>query len=79
MLDALPADAFTFLETRGGERRSPFALGNKMREWCDEAGLPDCTSHGLRKAIARRLAEAGASPHEIMAVTGHTTLAEVTR
>jgi integrase len=41
--------------------------------------LPDCTSHGLRKAISRRLAEAGKSPHEIMSVTGHSTLKEVER
>jgi len=50
-----------------------------MRDWCDEAGLPNCSSHGLRKAIARRMAEAGCTAHEIMAVTGHATLAEVTR
>jgi integrase len=79
VLDALPKNAFTFLEIRDGKSRSPNGFGNKMRAWCDQAGLPNCTSHGLRKAIARRLAEAGASPHEIMAVTGHTTLAEVTR
>ena len=77
VLDALPKDTFTFLETRGGKSRSPNGFGNKMRDWCDQAGLPNCTSHGLRKAIARRLAEAGAPPHEIMAVTGHSTLAEV--
>ncbi|WCR07328.1 tyrosine-type recombinase/integrase [Paracoccus fistulariae] len=50
-----------------------------MRDWCNGAGLPQCTSHGLRKACARRLAEAGAIPHEIMAVAGHETLAEVER
>jgi hypothetical protein len=33
----------------------------------------------LRKAAARRLAEAGCTPHEIMAITGHKTLAEVER
>jgi integrase len=48
-----------------------------MREWCDAAGLPECTSHGMRKAIARRLAEAGATPHMIGAITGHKTLSEV--
>ena len=32
-----------------------------------------------RKAAARRLAEAGCTPHEIMSITGHTTLKEVTR
>jgi retron-type reverse transcriptase len=35
--------------------------------------------HGLRKAACRRLAEAGCTPHEIMAISGHTTLKEVTR
>ena len=64
---------------RLGKVAPPNGLGNLMREWCDQAGLPNCTSHGLRKAIARRLAEAGDSPHEIIAVTGHLTLAEVTR
>jgi integrase len=79
VLDICPKNAFTFLETQNGKSRSPNGLGNMMREWCNEAGLLNCSSHGLRKAIARRLAEAGASPHEIMAVTGHQTLAEVTR
>jgi integrase len=37
------------------------------------AGQP----HGLRKAAAVRLAEAGATSQEIMAITGHTTLAEM--
>lgn len=37
------------------------------------AGLVDCVLHGLRKAAARRLADAGASEHEIMAITGHKT------
>lgn len=48
-----------------------------MREWCNAADLPECSAHGLRKACARRLAEAGATAHEIMSVTGHKTLAEV--
>src|SRR5262249_7833594 len=42
-----------------------------------DAGLPSrCKPHGLRKAAARRLAEAGCSASEIMAITGHKTLAE---
>ncbi len=45
-----------------------------------EAGLPArCKAHGLRKAAARRLAEAGCSASEIAAITGHKTLAEVER
>jgi integrase len=36
-------------------------------------------THGLRKAAARRLAEAGCSANEIAAITGHVTLEEVAR
>ena len=50
-----------------------------MRRWCDGAGLPECTPHGLRKACTRHLAEAGSTPHEIAAVTGLATLKEVER
>lgn len=46
----------------------------------DEAGLPKrCVTHGLRKAAARRLAEAGCTANEIAAITGHATLQEVSR
>lgn len=78
-LDRLPPDQSTFLQTDQGKARTAAGLGNVMRKWCTAAGLEGCTAHGLRKACARRLAEAGASPHEIMAVTGHKTLAEVER
>jgi integrase len=77
--DRLPETAITFLHTAQGRSRTAAGLGNAMREWCDAAGLPECSSHGLRKACARRLAEAGATPHMIQAVTGHKTLAEVER
>jgi integrase len=50
-----------------------------MREECNEAGLPHCSSHGLRKAAARRLAEAGCTEHEIASITGHASLREITR
>ena len=54
-------------------------FGNKFRTWCDEAGLPHCSAHGLRKAAATRLAEAGATEQQIMSITGHRTSQEVTR
>lgn len=78
VLSDLPKDR-PYLTTAYGKSRSPNGLGNLMREWCNAAELPDCSSHGLRKACARRLAEAGATAHEIMSVTGHKTLAEVQR
>jgi integrase len=37
------------------------------------------TAHGLRKAAARRLAEAGCTALQIAAITGHKTLKEVSR
>lgn len=69
----------TFLQTRAGSQRSEKGLGNLMRKWCDDAGLPQCSAHGLRKACARRLAEGGATAPQIMAITGHKTLSEVQR
>jgi site-specific recombinase XerD len=77
-IDACPTKHLTFLHTKHGAPRSAKALGGDFRQWCDAAGLPArCTLHGLRKGGARRLAEAGASTKEIMAITGHKTLAEV--
>jgi len=79
LIDTLPKDAGTFLQTVEGKQRSAKSLTGDMRKWCDAVGLPECTSHGLRKAIARRLAEANAGAHVIAAVTGHKTLSEVQR
>lgn len=73
VLEQLPRDKLTFLETRGGRSRTANGLGTAMRKWCDDAGLPKCAAHGLRKACATRLAEAGATEREIMAWTGHTS------
>lgn len=72
-LDALPAAPIRHLITTAfGKPFSDAGLGNKMRQWCDEAGLPHCTLHGLRKAMSRQLAESGATDAEGKAVTGHT-------
>ena len=68
----------TFLVTSQGEPFSAPGFGNWFREACDEAGLPKgCSAHGLRKAAARRLAEAGCTVHQIASITGHKTLKEV--
>jgi len=50
----------------GGE--SETVLGNWMRERCDEAGLPECTSHGIRKIAA----ENGATEKQMMDLFGWT-------
>jgi hypothetical protein len=48
-----------------------------MREWCDQAGLPQCTAHGLRKALARRTADLGATQQQLKAVGTWSNDAEV--
>jgi hypothetical protein len=51
-----------------------------MADRIGQAGLSErCVTHGLRKAAARRLAEAGCSANEIASITGHVTLEEVAR
>jgi len=71
-LDALPAAPIRFLIiTQFGKPFTDAGLGNRMRKWCDAAGLPHCSIHGLRKACSRRLAENGATDAEGQAVTGH--------
>src|SRR5215831_10598992 len=69
----------TFLLTDGGKPYTVAGFGNWFRRQCREAGLRGCSAHGLRKAAARRLAEAGCSTHEIAAITGHASLREVAR
>ena len=55
-------------------------FGNFLADKIADAGLPDrCVTHGLRKAAARLLAEAGCTANEIAAITGHRTLVEVSR
>lgn len=68
------------LTTQGGKPFSPAGFGNWFRDRCTEAGLPKgYNAHGLRKAACRRLAEAGCSTKQIMAISGHKDLSEVER
>src|SRR5215813_6373955 len=69
----------SFLVTDQGKPYSAAGFGNWFRDQCQAAGLHGCSAHGLRKAAARRLAEAGCSTHEIAAITGHASLKEVAR
>jgi integrase len=72
-IEATPSNNMTFLVTRTGAPFTAAGFGNHFREWCNEAGRPHCSAHGLRKAICRRLAEAGCSTLQIAAITGHKT------
>jgi integrase len=75
-IDAGPCGDLTYLVT---EFRRPFTsngFGNKFRDWCDQAGLPHCSAHGLRKAGACIAAENGATEKQLMAIFGWQTMKE---
>ncbi|MGC1959187.1 MAG: tyrosine-type recombinase/integrase, partial [Pseudolabrys sp.] len=69
----------------------PFAsaatFGQKVAQWCKQAGLEPVVcadgqtrsyrSHGLRKAACVALAHAQCTGPQIMAVSGHSNLAQV--
>lgn len=67
----------TYLVTEYGKPFSPAGFGNWFRDRCDEAGLPQCSAHGLRKAFLRRMAEAGCSEDFIASISGHKDMREI--
>lgn len=79
IIDASPCGDLTFLVTKFGRPFTANGFGNWFKKRCREAGLPHCSAHGVRKAMAARLAELGCSDHEIMAIGGWKTLKEVER
>jgi len=74
VLDASPVGDLTFLVTSRGAPFTVAGFGNWFRDRCNEAGLPHCSAHGLRKAGAALAAEQGATTHELMAIFGWLTM-----
>lgn len=68
-LDHVPKNQMLFVPTRSGVARSEKSASQWFAGKCDSADVPG-TAHGLRKAAATRLADAGASEHQLMAVMG---------
>lgn len=89
-LDAVSKDAradgvLTFIVNEYGRPfASAAAFGNRFADWREAAGIKPVvcedkkirgySAHGLRKASLRRLAHAGATGVEMMAVSGHASL-----
>lgn len=67
--------SMTFLVTERGASFTEAGVGNWFRDRCDEAGLPQCTAHGLKKAGATIAAENGASDRQLMAMFDWDTAA----
>lgn len=72
-LDAMPGTTMTYLVTEFGKPFTANGFGNWFRGRCDQADLPHCSAHGLRKAMSRRLAEGGATSLEGRSITGQKT------
>ena len=78
-IDASPTGDLTFLTNKHGRSFTPGSFGGSLKRWCREAGLTECSAHGLRKASAVRAAEAGATVHQLMGIYGWLTLGEAER
>ncbi|MGC2825076.1 MAG: tyrosine-type recombinase/integrase [Pseudolabrys sp.] len=89
-LDAMPTKDTSLaflLNDYGRPFASAAAFGNKFADWCKQAGLEPVTCpdgrvrsyriHGLRKAACTALAHAGCTGPQIMAISGHSSLAQV--
>ena len=72
-IDACPSQHVTFLVTEYGKPFSSNGFGNRFGAWCEKAGLPHCSAHGLRKAGATLAAENGATVSQLMAMFGWRT------
>lgn len=77
-IDESQTGNLTFLVTEFNKPFTVNGLGNKMRDWCDQAELFHCSTHGLRKAGATIAAENGATDEELMAIFGWTTKNQTT-
>jgi integrase len=78
-IDAMGKDHLTFLVTHFGAAFTDAGFGNAFRDWCNAAGIKNRSFHGLRKAGATRLADAGATDFEVMSWGGWSSLSEVQR
>ena len=78
-LQDVPRKNLNFLLTAFGAPFSFNGFGNWFRDRCNEAGLPQCSAHGLRKLAATRMANSGCTDRELMAVFGWRGMSEVSR
>ena len=75
-IQAGPTGDLTFLDTQYSKPFTTKGFGNWFRQRCNEAGLPRCTAHGLRKVGATILAENGATTAQLMAIYDLSTPAQ---
>lgn len=70
IIDHSEVGHMAFMVTEHGKPFSIKGLGQWFKKRCNEAGLPHCSAHGLRKAGATIAAENGATEEELKAIFG---------
>jgi integrase len=78
VIEASPTGDLTFLVTGAGKPFTAAGFGNWFRERCNEAGLRQCSAHGLRKAGATLAAEGGATDRQLMAMFDWSSASQAT-
>lgn len=79
-LDAGPVGGLYLIETQYGRPRAVKGFYNWFKSAAGKAGCDaNLSPHGLRKAAATRLADAGATTAQICAITGHRSIQEMER
>lgn len=79
VLDATPRGHLTYLVTEFGKPFTANGFGNRFKKWCNDAGLPHCSAHGLRKAGATIAGDNGATELQLMSIFGWETPKEAAR
>jgi integrase len=79
-IDAVEARGLSLLGDDDGRPIKRPTLTLRIKKAAEKAGLPpECTAHGLRKALMRSLAESGRTSKQIAAMSGHKSLKEIER
>jgi len=79
IIEATSVGDLTFIVTAFDRAFTPDGFGNRFRKWCNDAGLPHCTAHGLRKAGSTIAANNGATAHQLMSIFGWETIKQAER
>lgn len=79
MLDTMPREKYSnfILTNSRGEPWHGDWLRARIGRVLNSVGIYGKSIHGLRKSAAVFLAEAGCTPHQIMAITGHQSIRQV--
>lgn len=76
VIDLTPSRGLTILETSFNKPYTAKGFSMSFGRYCEQAGLPHCTAHGLRKAAATIAAERGATPYQLMAIFGWKSISQ---